>query len=534
MIHGSFDVPSPGTILDGYKLLSGIGSGSCGIVFQAENIISGERFALKIFPDQGDLAEREFKAIQLYRKIEHPNLVRIHYVGRSGNMLFYTMDWCESSLAQRKVTPEELVPIAEKLADALAALHKHGLVHRDIKPDNLFFRNGEIVLGDIGLVTRLENATFAGTLGFLSPVLFDKKTAPNPATDCYALAKSLYCALSGFGPEKFPYYDGTLSPAASLLMRAILGVCSDPPEIHDAAELARFLKEPTSCRIKRKKSFSKLLLFGIVPVMIAGAVFSLILGKTMRKDDPVPDPTTALRAEKTASADGQRQRREKISREQKKSTAIVAKKKTEEYEEESGVILALRGWNEQNRASLAETVSPVERCRYEFEIEFNNRWIDLLNRRHRREISDQEYTREFKLLASLNRTVRQLLKSGIAAESLDLDHGELKAKLEIKDAELDRKWRQADAAWQSHKIACIEELLRRTKESGQDAVEILHEMAADDAALQFFGIDQPKYLEKYDKTRFSGHRNAKLECDEFVAKYRECRDIFLQARGKMK
>ncbi len=156
-------------------------------------------------------------------------------------MLFYTMDWCECSLAQRKVTPEELLQLAKKLTSALAALHEQGLIHRDIKPDNIFFRDGEIVLGDIGLVTQEENASFAGSPGFLTPALLAGH-APNIYSDCYALAKSFYCILSGQRPGKFPYYSGSLSPATSILMRAAMAICADEPRIHNTTELLDFLK----------------------------------------------------------------------------------------------------------------------------------------------------------------------------------------------------------------------------------------------------------------------------------------------------
>ena len=107
----------------------------------------------------------------------------------------------------------------------------------------------------------------------------------------------------------------------------------------------------------------------------------------------------------------------------------VLKKKPAKAEKESGVILALRGWNEQNRSLIPQLVSPVQRCEKEFEIEFNNRRIDLLQRSDRREISDQEFFQENRRLASLWKTAKQLLKSGIDAETLDQDPGELKTKL---------------------------------------------------------------------------------------------------------
>ena len=192
----------------------------------------------------------------------------------------------------------------------------------------------------------------------------------------------------------------------------------------------------------------------------------------------------------------------------------------------------MRGWNEQNRSLIPQLVSPVQRCEKEFEIEFNNRRIDLLQRSHRREISDQEFFQENRRLASLWKTARQLLKSGIGAEELDSDYGELKKKLTIPDIGLYQQWVQADLEWQSHKQDCVKELLRRTKETGRDAADILQEMAKKDKALQFFGIDQAKYLGEYEKIRFSGSQDAKQRSDEAIAKYLQRRKVFLQSRNR--
>ncbi len=255
------------TVMDGYKLLAEHGSGSSGIVYQAENLISRQIVALKILSAKTYLAQRELAALRLLQTIEHPNLIRIHHIGQTGDQVFYTMDWCESSLARRKVSPEELVPIARKLTGALAELHKHGLIHRDIKPDNILFRNGDIVLGDIGLITRGEHATFAGSPGFMVP----GQSTPNEYSDCYALAKSLYCALSGEKPDNFPFYPGTLSQSAAIIMRAALAVCSPPPKIRTAAELLQFLKKPeTAFRSRKFKLWA--CLSAVVLILLAAAV----------------------------------------------------------------------------------------------------------------------------------------------------------------------------------------------------------------------------------------------------------------------
>ena len=85
--------------------------------------------------------------------------------------------------------------------------------------------------------------------------------------------------------------------------------------------------------------------------------------------------------------------------------------------------------------------------------------------------------------------------------------------------------------WQTHKQDCVIELLRRTKETGRDAGDILQEMAKKDPALRFFGIEQAEYLGKYEKVRFSGKPEAKQEADEAAAKYIRARDFFLETRA---
>ena len=525
--------PKIGAVLDGYKLLAEIGSGSCGTVFQAENIISKELFALKIFPAQGDLAERELQAVRLYQKIEHPNLIRIHHVGQTGKLLFYTMDWCKSSLARRKVSPEELLEIARKLTSALAALHERGLIHRDIKPDNIFFRNGEIVLGDIGLVTRSESATFAGSPGFLAPALASGKIKPDPYTDCYALAKSLYCALSGQEPGKFPEYDGTLSPAASVVMRAVLAVCSDEPEIRNAPQLLRFLNESGTTGRRRKYKFRIWLSAAFLIILL------IVLGLFLRSsshDRNVSSSPKIIQTGKQETRQTSPSRPGKIANSRKTlpneqhetEKPQPDRKRKPAVRQEKTEITERRAWNEQNQLQLARTTSPVGRAELEFEIEWNNWRIDLLERSRDRKITDSEFSREERILFGLWKTAKWILKSGIGAERVDLGYEELKEKLTIGNIELYQLWVQADKEWQTHKRDCIRELVRKTKETGQDPYEILWEMAKKDAALRFFGIEQEEYLGEYEKVRFSGKVQAKQEADDAVAKYLKARQKFLE------
>ena len=499
--------PKIGDILDGYKLLAENGSGSCGIVFQAQNIISGELFALKLFSSHGSLAEQELHAVRLYQKIDHPNLIRIHHVGQTDDSFFYTMDWCECSLAQRKVSADELLSIAKKLASALKTLHEHGLIHRDVKPDNIFFRKGEIVLGDIGLVAKQENAVSAGSRGFLAPELLNGSGKANPYTDCYAFAKTIYCALSGESPEKFPFYEGSLSETASLLMRAVLAVCSDKPRIRTAEDFLRFLENPKSAAHPQKSKLWLLSAAFLILFSVAWVIF--IFKGSVMKQRKVPFYP------KNKSA--------KIEHETRQPQQSPKG-------EENGEITVRRAWNEQNKLLIQQTASRIRRSELEFEIEWNELRINLLERSAAGQITESDFNREDRNLTGLWKIAKWLLKSGIDAETLDQDYGELKPKLEIHDAEMNRKWHDADRKWKNDKEARIKELLQRMKDTGKNPADILREMAEKDAALRFFGIEQPEYLGKYEKTRFSGRQDAKHECDESIAGYLKCRDRFLQSQ----
>ena len=209
-----------GDILGGCKLLTECGSGAFGSVFLAENLTTHQFFALKIIYKQGRLYERELQGLIAYQeKCRHSNLMRIYHVDQNDDCIYYTMDAADNLVPgndyspdtlgnrlrrEKRLSPEIIRNMITELLDGLEILHNAGLLHRDIKPDNILWVSGRAVLGDIGLVTMKQNASFAGTPGFISPDVWNGKRDFSRQDDLYALAKVIYCALSGNPPKDYP------------------------------------------------------------------------------------------------------------------------------------------------------------------------------------------------------------------------------------------------------------------------------------------------------------------------------------------
>jgi len=283
-----------GDTIDQYRLTRILGEGAYGKVFASENTVSGLVCALKVVPLGGKAGDRELRALQQYQNISHPNLIRIHHAGITGEYLYYTMDLADGTIAEQRLSPAGLLVAAVKLADALAQLHADGLLHRDIKPDNLLWRQNEPILGDISLVTAREGASLSGTPGFLAPAIRDRGEAPTQWSDLYALAKSFYCLLSGNPPGAYPDYQGTLDPQASILLRAILSVCDGKKNISSAAEFRDALKVDPAEAGRRFGGRSKRWIFCLCGAFLLILTVLFFFGtRREKKNVPFPEPPSS-------------------------------------------------------------------------------------------------------------------------------------------------------------------------------------------------------------------------------------------------
>jgi hypothetical protein len=194
-----------------YAIERELASGGMGVVFLGRDIALARPVAIKIIrPDLATAAgaERFLREARVLARVSHPNIVPVHHAGEAGGLFYYVMDYVEGdTLADRlhhgPLPPERAVRLGDDLLAALEAVHAHDIVHRDVKPSNVFLLPDRAVLGDFGIAkSGGETAPLTlpgkmlGTPGYMAP---EQVTggAVGPATDACAVGMVLYEALTG-------------------------------------------------------------------------------------------------------------------------------------------------------------------------------------------------------------------------------------------------------------------------------------------------------------------------------------------------
>jgi eukaryotic-like serine/threonine-protein kinase len=201
-----------------YEILAKIGEGGAGSVFKAGHRVSGELVAIKIIPlTVGSDAvtpkrlEQEFLTLS---QLDHPGIVRALDFGQEGASCYLVMELVDGiSLAQRIERhgrlPETLaLSIIAAVAYALQAAHEQGLIHRDIKPNNVMLtRKGLVKLTDFGTVKDMQSDLMLtgvnellGTPNYMAPEQFESARSATVRSDVYALAATLFAAVTGTVP----------------------------------------------------------------------------------------------------------------------------------------------------------------------------------------------------------------------------------------------------------------------------------------------------------------------------------------------
>ncbi len=209
-------------LADRYAVERQIGRGGMAIVYLARDLRHGRRVALKVLAPELAQAlgpERFLREIDIASQLSHPRIVPLLDSGAADGLLFYAMPFVEGESLRQRLDREKQLPvddaveIARQAAAALVYAHANGIVHRDVKPENILLSGGEALVADFGIAravtaaggSRLTESGIAlGTPLYMSPEQASGETNVDARSDVYSLACVLYEMLAGEPPFTGP------------------------------------------------------------------------------------------------------------------------------------------------------------------------------------------------------------------------------------------------------------------------------------------------------------------------------------------
>jgi serine/threonine protein kinase len=205
-----------GKEIGGYKILERLGRGGMGTVFKAKQISLNRVVALKVlaskFAKDPKFVEKFVSEARAAGQLNHPNVVQVFDVGQLGGLHFFSMELMEggcvqdmlSAAPEGRLTWQEAMPLIVDASRGLVFAEKRGIIHRDIKPDNLMLTSEQRVkIGDLGLAKKAEEGSgdksIFGTPHFIAPEQAQGKELTH-AADLYALGATFYRMVTGRTP----------------------------------------------------------------------------------------------------------------------------------------------------------------------------------------------------------------------------------------------------------------------------------------------------------------------------------------------
>jgi serine/threonine protein kinase len=217
-----------------YALERELGRGGMATVYLARDLGQGELMAIKVMHPQlaTALDSRRFvREMGIAAALVHPLIVPLHDSGNAGDVLYYVMPYVEGESLydrlqrERRLTIEEALRITHDVATGLGYAHSRGVLHRDVKPENILLAGGRALIADFGLARAIgaadyqkltETGVIVGTLYYMSPEQLREDRDLDQRADIYSLGCILYEMLTG-GP---PYTGRSITDVANRILRA--------------------------------------------------------------------------------------------------------------------------------------------------------------------------------------------------------------------------------------------------------------------------------------------------------------------------
>ena len=222
-----------------FRIERTLGEGGMAIVYLARDSRHDRLVALKVLRPEVASAlggERFLREITIAARLVHPNILPLHDSGEAAGRLYYVMPYVEGATLRQRLDREKQLPLADvaditsQIAAALDYAHAQGIVHRDVKPDNVLLVDDRVLVADFGLARALTSATSSpltrtgtvvGTPAYMSPEQCAPGEPVDARSDVYALACMAFEMIAGVTPFR-------AATAQAMMARQISG---DPPSV---------------------------------------------------------------------------------------------------------------------------------------------------------------------------------------------------------------------------------------------------------------------------------------------------------------
>src|SRR5437870_4048209 len=219
---------------DAYRIERELGGGGMSRVFLAQEVHLGRQVVVKVLPPEmaaGVSAERFEREIRLAAALQHPHIVPLLTAGSQGDLLYYVMPHIAGESLRARIAHERELPVGDTVrilrdvCDALAYAHGHGIVHRDVKPDNVLFSGKHALVADFGVAKAVAESTgktaltslgvALGTPAYMAPEQATADPTTDHRADIYAVGAVAYEMLAGRPPFTAPTGQAVLAAHGS-------------------------------------------------------------------------------------------------------------------------------------------------------------------------------------------------------------------------------------------------------------------------------------------------------------------------------
>ena len=277
-----------------YSLERELGRGGMGVVYLARDVALDRAVAIKLLPPifaaQPTFRERFLREARTAARLSHPHIVPIHTVQEQQGFVYFVMGYVPGrTLGQRvredgPLRPDLAARILREVAWALGYAHAQGVVHRDVKPDNILLEEpaGRALVSDFGIAQvathePISGGHRAGTRGFMSPEQIEGLTVDG-RSDLYSLGLVGVYALTGAGVPDGEDARATLQVAPGQLRNALVGCLDADPEGRPAtAESLADALVPTQVAVAEIPPALRVWLTRSQPIAVAATLWSLFM-----------------------------------------------------------------------------------------------------------------------------------------------------------------------------------------------------------------------------------------------------------------